>query len=176
MNGIVDQIHALEWIQDRISFFGGDPDMVTIFGESAGAMSLSLLSVIPEANVLFKKINNGKWQLRKDQNIRKVYTEYEQCTWWNWMLYVQMYNFVYKRSYQRRVVKFHSIIYKFYVRRCSSSYWSIYTLGSGEDQSNWYNNWCKHTRWLYTERIYPGGIYQYGRLWYIPFRWFRRKR
>ena len=52
MNGIVDQIHALEWIQDRISFFGGDPDMVTIFGESAGAMSLS---VIPEANVLFKK-------------------------------------------------------------------------------------------------------------------------
>ena len=49
MNGIVDQIHALEWIQDRISFFGGDPDMVTIFGESAGAMSLS---VIPEANVL----------------------------------------------------------------------------------------------------------------------------
>ena len=77
MNGIVDQIHALEWIQDRISFFGGDPDMVTIFGESAGAMSLS---VIPEANVLFGKINNGKWQLRKDQNIRKVYTEYEQCT------------------------------------------------------------------------------------------------
>jgi carboxylesterase type B len=80
MNGIVDQIHALEWIQDRTSFFGGDPDMVTIFGESAGAMSLSLLSVIPEANVLFKKINNGKWQLRKDQNIRKVYTESEQCT------------------------------------------------------------------------------------------------
>ena len=34
--------------------FGEDPDMVTIFGESAGAMSLSLLSVIPEANVLFE--------------------------------------------------------------------------------------------------------------------------
>merc|ERR1712238_512467 len=55
MNGIVDQIKALEWVQQYISFFGGDPNRTTIFGNSAGAMSVGMLSVIPQANGLFER-------------------------------------------------------------------------------------------------------------------------
>ena len=47
--------HLNEWVQQRISLFGGDPDQVTIFGESAGAASTVVLSVIPQARGLFKR-------------------------------------------------------------------------------------------------------------------------
>ncbi|MEN7342429.1 MAG: carboxylesterase family protein [Pseudomonadota bacterium] len=53
--GLLDQIAALEWIQRHIDAFGGDPDNVTIFGESAGAMSISSLMTMPAAEGLAHK-------------------------------------------------------------------------------------------------------------------------
>ena len=53
--GIKDQIAALDWVKENISEFGGNPDNVTIFGESAGSISCMLLTVTPAAKGLFKK-------------------------------------------------------------------------------------------------------------------------
>ena len=54
--GLWDQIEALKWIRRNAAAFGGDPDKVTIFGESAGGGSVSLLPFIPEARGLFRRV------------------------------------------------------------------------------------------------------------------------
>jgi len=54
--GQLDQILALKWVQDNIELFGGDPDNVTIFGESAGGYSVVTLAAMPAAKGLFNRI------------------------------------------------------------------------------------------------------------------------
>ena len=51
----LDQIHALKWVQNNIAYFGGDPENVTVFGQSSGSSSIAALLTIPEGRKYFQR-------------------------------------------------------------------------------------------------------------------------
>ncbi len=53
--GLLDMIAALEWVKENISKFGGDPNNITIFGESAGSVAIASLLAMPSAKGLFHR-------------------------------------------------------------------------------------------------------------------------
>eukprot|EP00058_Branchiostoma_floridae_P021065 XP_002606555.1 hypothetical protein BRAFLDRAFT_247407 [Branchiostoma floridae] len=53
--GLMDQRAAIQWVKDNINNFGGDPDRITLFGESAGGASVSMQMLSPQNNGLFQR-------------------------------------------------------------------------------------------------------------------------
>ena len=70
--GLLDAVAALEWVRDNIEIFGGDPDRVTIFGESAGAGMVMSLMVVPQSKGLFHRaISESDWIYGWDRPLDK---------------------------------------------------------------------------------------------------------
>ena len=73
--GLLDQIAALEWVRVNIATFGGDPTNVTVFGQSAGAMSIGTLLSMPRAEGLFRRAiaqSGGAHQVIPAETAQKV--------------------------------------------------------------------------------------------------------
>ncbi|KAK3104039.1 hypothetical protein FSP39_023924 [Pinctada imbricata] len=66
--GLYDQKFAIEWVKNNIASFGGDPDQITLFGESAGGVSTTLQAIMPSNKGLFSRVigESGSALARRD--------------------------------------------------------------------------------------------------------------
>ncbi|HEY6337670.1 MAG TPA: carboxylesterase family protein [Candidatus Sulfotelmatobacter sp.] len=70
--GLLDQVQALKWVKENIREFGGDPNRVTVMGQSAGAVDICLLMASPLAQGLFERaiLESGECQDTLNEDIR----------------------------------------------------------------------------------------------------------
>ena len=68
--GLMDMVAALEWVRDNIAMFGGDPNQVTLFGESAGAGAVMSVMLVPQSEGLFHRaISQSTWVYGWDRQL-----------------------------------------------------------------------------------------------------------